>query len=161
MRAPVSDPAEIGAAARIPNPALEPLAFLIGEWRTLGTHPQVPGVELHGRAVFSWHQGGAFLMMRSEIDHPLFPSGVAIIGSDDVAGTFAMSYFDSRGISRIYTVACGHRAITWRRDDPEFAQTMTLTADENGNRLVGTGRMSRSSGEWQDDLSQVYTRAPG
>ena len=91
----------IGAEALIPNPALKPLEFLVGEWRTTGSHPMVPGKILRGRTSFAWHEGGAFLIMRSEIDDPQFPSGLAIIGSDDVAGTFAMIYFDERGISRL------------------------------------------------------------
>src|SRR4051794_37485963 len=91
----------IGAEALIPNPALKPLEFLIGEWSTTGSHPMVPGKVLRGRTCFAWHEGGAFLIMRSQVDEPRFPSGLAIIGSDNVAGTFAMIYFDERGISRL------------------------------------------------------------
>jgi hypothetical protein len=148
----------IGAEALIPNPALEPLRFLIGEWRTTGTHPQVPGETLAGRASFAWHEGGAFLIMRAEVDHPLFPSGVAIIGSADVAGRFAMIYFDARGTSRIYDVAVGDRTMTWHRDDPDFAQSLTITADDGEDRLVSRGRIRMKAEEWTDDLSQVYRR---
>jgi hypothetical protein len=148
----------IGAEALIPNPALKPLAFLIGEWRTTGSHPQVPGKDLCGRTSFAWYEGGAFLIMRSEIDEPLFPSGLAIIGSDDVAGKFAMTYFDERGISRLYQVSVGDRTVTWRRDEPSFAQTMTVTADGGGDKLVSKGRMSKDGGPWVDDLSQVFER---
>jgi hypothetical protein len=154
----MSQSSPIGAEARIPNPALKPLEFLIGEWRTTGTHPQVPGEALCGRASFSWHEGGAFLIMRSEIDQPLFPSGVAIIGSDDVAGKFAIIYFDERGTSRLLEVTVGDRTATWRRDDPDFSQSLTITADAGGDRLVSRGRMSRKGGAWEDDLSQVYVR---
>jgi hypothetical protein len=147
----------IGARALIPNPALQPLAFLIGEWRTIGSHPQVPGESLCGRASFDWHEGGAFLIMRSQVDQPDFPDGVAIIASDDVAGNFALSWFDERGISRVYAVTLGDRTVTWRRDDPAFAQSVTITA-EGDDRLVSKGRMSRDGGAWVDDLSQVYVR---
>ncbi len=58
--------------------------------------------------------------MRSDIDQPQFPSGLAIIGSDDVAGNFAMIYFDERGTSRICDVTVAHRTLTWRRDNPEI-----------------------------------------
>jgi hypothetical protein len=155
----MSQTSSIGAEALIPNPALAPLAFLIGEWRTAGSHPQVPGKVLDGRASFAWHEGGAFLIMRGEIDEPLFPSGIAIIGSDDVAGTFAMTYFDERGISRLYQVTIGDRTLTWRRDDSDFSQSATITAENGGDTLVSKGRMSEKGGLWVDDLSQVYTRA--
>jgi hypothetical protein len=146
----------IGAEALIPNPALGPLQFLVGQWRTAGTHPMVPGETLLGRASFSWHEGGAFLIMRSQVDHPQFPDGVAIIGSDDASGKLAMIYFDERGISRILDVIISDRCVTWRHDDPEFAQLTTLAVE--GDELVSKGRMSKKGGGWEDDLSQVFTR---
>ena len=155
---PMTHSPDIGAEALIPNPALAPLAFLIGEWRTAGTHPLVPGVTLDGRASFSWHEGGAFLIMHAEVDEPRFPSGIALIGSDDTSGAFAMIYFDERGVSRIYRVEVGDRTVTWRRDDPDFAQSMTIAA-EGAEKLVGKGRMSQKGGPWTDDLSQTFTRA--
>ena len=118
----------------------------------------VPGKTLPGRASFAWHEGGAFLIMRAQVDEPRFPSGVAIIGSDDVAGTFVMSYFDERGISRFYDVTVGERSVTWRRDDPALSQSMTITAGDDGDTLIGTGRMSEKGGPWTDDLSQTFSR---
>lgn len=153
----MNPPLQIGPEACIPNPALQPLAFLIGEWRTSGTHPLVPGERLEGRTLFAWIEGGAFLMMRSEIDHPLFPSGLAIIGSDDHAGSFAMLYFDQRGTSRLFEVEVGEGEVSWRRDDPKLSQSLTIRAE--GEALVSTGRMSENGGEWKDDLSQHFTRA--
>ena len=147
----------IGAEALIPNPALKPLEFLIGDWRTTGSHPLMPGKILVGRTSFAWHEGGAFLIMRSEVDDPRFPSGMAIIGSDDVAGTFAMIYFDERGVSRLIDVSVGDRTVTWRRDNPEFSQSLTIDA-EGEDRLVSKGRMSEKGGPWTDDLSQVFER---
>jgi hypothetical protein len=154
-----NDTDPVGADALIPNPALKPLAFLIGSWRTTGSHLLVPGQPLGGRTSFAWIEGGAFLIMRSEVDHPLFPSGIAIIGSDDVSGKFGMTYFDERGVSRLFDVAVGDRTVTWTRDDPELAQSVTITADADGNRLVSKGRMSQKRGPWGDDLSQVFDRA--
>jgi hypothetical protein len=149
-----------GARALVPNPALKPLEFLIGEWRTTGTHPAFPGESLPGRTSFSWHEGGAFLVMRSEVDQPQFPDGLALFGSDDGAGRFAMLYFDERGVSRLFDVTPGDRSATWRRDDPDFAQEVTIAA-EGGDRLVSRGRMSKKSGDWTDDLSQVFVRDSG
>src|SRR4051794_41290445 len=97
----------IGLEAQRPNPALEPLAPLLGDWRTTGTHPLVPGTTFHGRTSFTGHEGGAFVLMRSEIDEPGIPSGVAVIGSGDAAGPVTMSYFDERGISPRDTVEGG------------------------------------------------------
>ena len=111
----LDEPGTVGAKALIPNPALRPLQFLIGEWRTTGTHPMVPGKELPGRTSFAWHEGGAFLIMRQQVDESDFPDGVAIIGSDDAAGTFSMTYFDERGTSRLMEVTVRSGTVTWRR----------------------------------------------
>ena len=154
----MEEASRIGTKAQTINPALQPLAFLIGEWATTGTHPLVPGKTLSGRTSFAWHEGGAFLIMRSEVDEPRFPDGVAIIGSDG-SGRFAMSYFDERGVSRLFEVMVGERTVTWRRDDPELAQSVTITA-KGGDELASEGRMSEHGGPWSDDLSQVFKRRP-
>ena len=111
----------IGPEAQRLNPALQPLAPLLGSWRTTGTHPLVPGTTFHGRTSFAWHEGGAFVVMRSEIEEPEIPSAVAVIGSDDAAGTFTMIYFDERDISRRYTVEVGDGDVSWHRDEAGFA----------------------------------------
>jgi hypothetical protein len=68
----------IGPEPQQPNPALGPLARLVGQWRTTGTHPLIPGTTFHGRTSFEWHEGGAFILMRSEIDEPEIPNAVAV-----------------------------------------------------------------------------------
>jgi hypothetical protein len=147
-----------GDRALIPNPALRPFEVLVGEWRTTGTHPLVPGTTFHGRTSFAWHEGGAFVLMRSEIDEPGIPSGVAVIGSDDAAGTVTMLYFDERDISRRYTVEVGDGEVSWHRDEAGFAQRMVLTVAGDGSRLDAQGTMSREGGPWEDDLQLTYER---
>ncbi len=151
----------IGREALIPNPALRSFEPLIGEWQTTGTHPHVPGKSFHGRASFAWHEGGAFLIMRSEIEEPEIPSGVAIIGSDDAAGTYFMVYFDQRGVSRKYDVTMSGNVLKSWRDDPNFSQRRTLTVGEDGTRMVDKGEMARNGGAWEDDLSLTYVRVGG
>ena len=63
----------VGAKTCHPNPALQFLAFMIGEWSTSGTHPAMPGEELPGTTSFQWGDDGAFLVMRSQTDHNDFP----------------------------------------------------------------------------------------
>ena len=148
----------IGFEALRPNPALEPLAPLVGQWRTTGTHPLVPGTTFHGRTSFEWHEEGAFMVVRSEIDEPEIPSAVAVIGSDNAAGTFTMLYFDERGISRRYTVELADREVRWHRDEAGFAQRMVFTISADGARLDARGTMSHDGGEWEDDLRLAYER---
>lgn len=144
--------------ARIPNPALAPLAFVIGRWRTVGTHPLVPGVTFHGQTTFSWMEGGAFLAMRSQVDEPQIPNGMACFGSDDALGAYFMLYFDERRVSRKYDVAVQERVLEWSREAPEFSQRFTITAAQDGRSMLGDGALRRAGNSWEPDLSLSYER---
>ena len=148
--------ADIGQEAAVPNLALAPLSFLVGEWRTEGSHPLIPG-KVHGRTSFAWSDGGAFLVMRSEIDEPGIPSGIAIFGTDDDSKECSMLYFDERGVSRRYVVALRSDQWEWRRDSPGFSQRFTAQVVDGGKRMVGQGELNRGSG-WEPDLQLTYTR---
>lgn len=147
---------KIGSKATKPNSVLAPFGVLVGEWQTTGSHPYFPNTELHGRVSFEWLEGGAFLMMRSRIDHPEFPDSVAIFASDDDAGTYYQLYFDERGISRKYDVGITASQLTWWRNDAHFSQRFTMTIEPN--RLVSKGEMSKNGGAWERDLSLTCMR---
>src|SRR5207249_7591465 len=107
---------------------------------------------------FEWHEGGAFVLMRFEIDEAEIPSAVAVVGSDDAAGTFTMIYFDERGISRRYTVEVAADEVRWHPDEAGFAQRMVVTIAPDGNRLNAQGTMSHDGGPWENDLQLTYER---
>ena len=98
------------------------------------------------------------MLMRSEVDEPEVPSGVAVIGSDDVAGTFMMIYFDEREVSRQYVVEVADGVVRWHRDEGGFAQRMVITIAADGRKLDASGAMSRDGGPWEDDLQLSYER---
>jgi hypothetical protein len=149
---------KIGTKALIPNPALKPFEVLVGEWQVTGSHPYLPDTVLHGRTSFEWLEGGAFLIMRSEIDEPRFPDAIEIFGSDDVAKEFFILHFDERGISRKYDVAMEGNQLKWWRDDPGFSQRSTIIIEEGGNKMTSKGEMSRDGAAWEKDLELTYTR---
>ena len=144
--------------AAIPNPALNPLKLLIGEWKTVGTHPYVPDTIFHGHTYFEWIEGGAFLIMHSEIDEKEIPSGIAIFGSDDSTGEFFMLYFDERKVSRKYEVTAQDNILKWWRNAQDFSQRNTLTFADNGNTIIGEGELCKDGKTWEKDLSLTYTR---
>jgi hypothetical protein len=148
----------IGDAARIPNPALAPLARLVGSWATVGSHPLVPDTVLHGRATVEWIEGGAFLRMQSEIDDARFPTGLAIIGSDDAVGELWMLTFDQRGVSRRYQMAMEGDVWRWWRNAPGFSQRYACTITDGGRTMVGKGELSKDGSTWDKDLDLTYTR---
>jgi hypothetical protein len=143
--------------AAIPNPALDPLKNLIGEWKTTGTHPYFPGTIFHGYTSFEWMEGGAFIIMHSEIDEPAIPSGIAIFGSDDVTGEYFMLYFDERKVSRKYDVSAEDKMIRWWRNSPEFSQRMILSFTDN-DTIESKGEMSRDGKSWEKDLELKLSR---
>jgi len=144
--------------ASIPNPALEPFRVLIGNWNTVGTHGLVPDTILHGRTSFEWLEGGAFLMVRSEIDDPRFPSGIAIIGSDDAQEEYYMLTFDERGVSRKYEVTLHDNIWKWWRNAPGFLQRYEGRIVDGGNTIIGQGELSKDGLAWEKDLDLTYTR---
>lgn len=146
-------------AAMIPNARLAVFAPLIGEWITTGRHSMLPDVVLHGRTVFDWHEGGAYLRLRSEVDEPRIPTGIALIGSDDARAELAMLYFDERGVSRRFEVAVDGAVVRWWRTAPGFSQRFTLTAAPDGASLRGVSELSKDDVTWQRDLELTYTRA--
>lgn len=144
--------------ASIPNPVLKPLSVLIGEWDTVGAHPLIPDTTLHGRTSFEWLEGGAFLIMHSEIDEPGIPTGIAIFGSDDASEAYFMLYFDERGVSRKYSATLDNNVFKWWRDAPGFSQRFTGTIVDGGNTMIGKGELSKDGSSWEKDLELTYTR---
>ena len=142
----------------IPNPKLNPLKTLIGEWKTMGTHSLLPDTILHGHSSFKWIEGGAFLIWYSEIDKEGFPSGIAIFGSDDEAGEYFMLYFDERKVSRKYEVSFQDNIVKWWRNAPNFSQRYTWTFADNGNTIIGKGELCKDGKTWEGDLDLTYTR---
>ena len=149
----------IGESARRCNPSLDRLAFLVGEWTTIGSHPELPGQALPGRTSFDWAEGGAFLIMRSQTDHIDFPDGIAIFASDQALGSFTMCWFDERGVSRLCGVEVGARLLHWHHDNPAFMQRVSIGANADGRTMLSRGEMSTDGGPWSDDLSQEFTRS--
>ena len=96
--------------------------------------------------------------MTSEIDHPDFPTGVAVIGSDSDTGKMTMLYFDEREVSRNYTVSFEGNEWKWWRNNPNFSQRFTVTIAEDGKTMTSIGEMKRNDEEWQGDLNLTYAR---
>lgn len=80
----------------------------------------------------TFNKGGAFLIMRSEIDEPGIPRGLAIIGSDDSRDEYSMRYFDERGVSRKYEIMRNDNVWKWWRNALDFSQHFTGTFIDDG-----------------------------
>jgi hypothetical protein len=148
----------LASEALIPNPRLAAFEPFVGTWATVGSHSMMPGITLHGRTVFEWHEGGAFLCVRSEIEEPGIPSAIALIGSDDESQTYTMLYFDERTVSRRFEVAIEGAVVRWWRTAPGFSQRYELTVASDGDTLRGVSSLSKDDATWEQDLELSYTR---
>ncbi len=144
--------------AAIPNPALKAFDTLVGKWKTVGTHPLVPDTILYGHTSFKWTEGGAFLIMHSEIYHEKFPNSVSIFGSDNSLGEYFMLYFDEREVSRKCNVSFQDNVLKWWRNAPGFSQQYTFTFTDNGNTIISRGELSKDDTTWEKDLDLTYMR---
>jgi hypothetical protein len=137
-----------------PNPMLEQLKVLIGDWTV--EVPQFPGSR--GHVSFEWLEGGAYVRFRTEAPDPA-PSATMVIGRDDSGEEYTVLYYDSRGVSRVYqmTLADG----TWRmwRDAPGFCQRFSGTLSADGCSIRAAWEKSADGSAWEHDFDLVYTKA--
>jgi len=96
--------------------------------------------------------------MRSEIEHPEFPAGITIVGSDNVAEEYFMLYFDERGVSRKYDVSFQDNVLKSWRNGTDFSQRNSLTITDDGLTIIGKGEMLKDGSIWEKDLDLTYTR---
>ncbi len=143
--------------AEKPNSAQEELAAFIGEWDMVGTHPAFAAAA-NGHSTFRWLQGEALLVWDFDWEQPGPPSAISVIGHDDAGDSYSVLYADERSVSRVYHITIDGR--TWKmwRDAPSFAQRMTGTFSEDGNKITVKGELSRDGATWEPDLDVIYTK---
>lgn len=152
-----------------PEQTLELLDRLVGTWRTVATHPAVPGVIIQGIAHVSWLEGFKFLIIRANCDHPDFPDSLMVIGftEHDRAGgggdgetpaALTQHYYDSRGVFRAFTASIDETAWRFSRIAPGFSQRFTGTFEDDYNTIVGVSELCTDDVTWNRDLAITYQR---
>jgi hypothetical protein len=126
---------------------LEPF---IGTW-----HVNSSLGDVRAMATFEWALGGAFLLQRQEIDLPEAPDALCVIGPD--GERFTQHYYDSRGVTRVYTMTFNGELWTLERDDEDFAQR--YTGEFTGNQINGRWEIRHPGEEdWSLDFELSYER---
>jgi hypothetical protein len=148
-------------SARLANPVLAALDFLVGEWdMTLSDASFLPdrNQTVAGLVVIEQIEAGGLLAMRQMADPTGPPMATWVIGRDGSQDEYVMLYADDRGVSRVYQMTLANR--TWRiwRDDPAFSQRFEATADDDRNVIVGEWERRSSSGPWEHDFNVTYAR---
>jgi hypothetical protein len=140
------------------QPALDRLNPLLGEW---SMHTSLgPAV---GRASFEWALGGQYLLERTGVpDAPEAPDGLAIIGVDQ-QGSYLQHYYDSRGVTRLYSMTFEDGTWTLLRDKPdftplEFAQRYVGQLGPDGDTIDGRWEISDDGTTWRVDFTLTLRR---
>jgi hypothetical protein len=136
-----------------PNPALEQLQVLTGEW--IIEVPQFPGEQ--GRATFEWLEGGAYLRFHAETPDPA-PDATLIIGRDDSGDVYTVLHYDSRGVSRVYQMTFAGRDWRMWRDAPGFFQRFAGTVSEDGRSIRAAWQKSSDGSRWEHDFDLIYSK---
>lgn len=136
-----------------PNPALEPLEPLVGEW-TIRV-PQFGDGE--ARATVEWLEGGAFLRIHSDPPDPA-PTATQLVGRDDSSDDYTVLYYDSRGVSRIYQMTFD--GVLWKiwRHAPGFDQRFSGTLSDDGRTVHAAWEKSLDNATWEHDFDLIYTK---
>ncbi len=141
-----------------PTHDLKQFEALIGEWTTVGTHPQLPSA-VHGHSSFAWLRDGMLLAWHFNWDRgQQVPSAYNIIGHDDAVEACTMLYTDERGVARIYQMSLADGVWKMWRESPGFSQRMTGTFSDEGSTIICQGELSRDGSTWEPDLNVTYTR---
>jgi hypothetical protein len=138
--------------------ALEPL---IGSWDVEAASPRGDWSGT-GRTTFEWLLGRAFVLERSEVDHPDAPDSHAVLAP--ATDGWTQHYFDSRGVVRTYAMTFDGRSWTLLRRTPDFSplnfsQRYVGTFSEDGDTIDGQWEMSDDGEQWQTDFRLTYRRA--
>jgi hypothetical protein len=138
---------------------MQALSVLIGRWDMALQFPTNPPGELSGCALFEWMDGGAFLIMRSEIQDNAAPTSMSIIGCDDASGAYSMLYSDDRGVSRIYAMTYKDRAWSLNGKPNQSFQRFRAKVDEDGRCIRGSWEKSQDGQSWEHDFSLTYRKS--
>jgi hypothetical protein len=150
--------ARIGGRIVDRHPALERLSPLIGEWSmqtSLG-----PAV---GRASFEWVLGRQYLLERTGVPGaPGAPDGLAIIEAQP-EGSYRQHYYDSRGVTRLYSMTFEDGSWTLLRDKPDFtpldfAQRYVGQLSPDGDTIDGRWEISDDGSSWRVDFTLTLRR---
>ncbi len=145
-------------AALDAHPALRGLEVLVGDWSVELAFPPDAPLPVRGRVSFTWIEGGAFLVMRSDVDWSGPSEALAVIGRDDALDTYTVLYVDVLGVSRIYPMRFTDRVWTQWRTSPGFSQRFTGTVSEDGTTITARWETSTDGVQWEHDFDLSYRR---
>ncbi|MGZ5309059.1 MAG: hypothetical protein ACXWDQ_01245 [Solirubrobacterales bacterium] len=134
----------------------------VGEWNVEASLPIDPPIEMRGRSVFEWLEGGGFLVQRSTTEREEFPNTLSVIGVDEEGEGYVMHYFDSRGVKRVYEMSLADGVWKLERDPSgprsDFWQRYVGEFSDDGKTIEGRWEKSDDGSSWELDFPLTYTK---
>jgi hypothetical protein len=141
-------------------PSMQDLKPLAGRWREVIEEAEFLDEAAHGEMTNEWLRDEKVMLQRSASDNPVFPEAVAVIMEEEGEDTFAVHYFDSRSVARVYRMTFeGNLWKMWRdADGPgDFDQRLEGRLSDNGGTIEAAWHRTED-GEWLHDFDVTYTR---
>ena len=109
-----------------------------------------------------WALDGNFLIQRTEVPDPKFPTVLSIVAYDVNKDSYSQHYFDSRGVVRLYAMTFRDGIWTLVRSSPDFtpldfSQRFTGRFSSDGDTISGTWETGDGS-NWKKDFDLTYAR---
>ncbi len=139
--------------------AMKRLDTFEGEWKLELIHPHYQSI--YGQTSFAWMDGGQFMIQRTNVDRPEFPSSMLVYDYDLNDGTYLQHYFGSRGVARLYNMSLEDGIWKmWRNSSDfsslDFSQRFFGEIKESGNTIHSTWEKSYDGVNWEHDFSIIY-----
>jgi hypothetical protein len=145
----------------IPNPSLEHLKILVGDWdMELSNASFLPRSSdaVKGHASFEWLQDGAFLIMYMGNKPPGAPDAMWLISRDESTSNYTVLYYDTRKVSRVYEMSFSDGAWKIWRNSPGYSQRFEGKVSDDGNIITAYWEKSSDGSTWGHDFDVTYTR---
>ena len=145
--------AQMGSST--PNPALQSLEFLAGEWEMELSNAAFlpdPSVTVKGRVSFEWLEHGAFICMRMGGD------ATWLISRDDSRSDYQAFYYDARSVSRVYEMSFSDGIWKIWREAPGFSQRYEGAVSHDSTNITAHWEKSFDGSTWEHDFDVTYTK---
>ena len=144
-----------------PNPALESLEILVGDWEMeLSNASFLPSRSdtSKGLVSFEWVQDGAYLLMSMVDKPPSPPAALWLMSRDEATPNYTVLYYDQRSVSRIYAMSFSERIWKMWREAPGFCQRYEGRLSEDGKTITARWEKSFDCEKWEHDFDVTYTK---
>ncbi|WP_280771845.1 hypothetical protein [Salipaludibacillus daqingensis] len=142
---------------------LKRLDFFIGKWEIEVILPDFQTNLIYGQTIFDWIEKEKFMVQRTIMKQPEFPSSTIIYDYDSITGSYLQHYFDSRGINRLYNMSLENSVWKLWRDTSDFSQLdfcqrFVRNINESRDTIHSSWQNSGDGLKWEHDFKLIFRK---